>query len=113
MWLLELLSVCDWISPAIGAWQDARHFATGVHGTFSISVHKGELREAKKVLGKSSNNGKIGPTNVISTTMVAFDDEAMITIECYGGDDGYGSVREAMAKLNSKSIECWVNPKWA
>lgn len=105
-WLFELLSVCDWISPAVGTFQDATHFATGAHGTFSISVHKGELSQATKVL-KRSRSG------VVSTTTAAFDDEALITIECYGGKDGYSSIREAMSKLSENGIDCWVNPKWA
>ena len=113
MFILELFSMCDWVSPFIGTLQDAKYFATGQWGTFSISVYKGELREAKKVLEKSSGDGRIGPTNIISTTQAAFDQEAMITIECYGGDDGYESVRNAMSKLQEKGIDCWVHPDWA
>lgn len=104
----ELASCADWISPTIGAAKDAKHFATGVHGTLSISVRKGELWQAEKVLKKSNYQGDIGPTVVVSATTAPFDQEALITIECHGGADGYESVRGAMAKLAENNIECWV-----
>ena len=109
----EFLSVFDWIGPVVGLWQDSVHFATGVHNTFDISIEKGDLSQAKAILRKSSHNGEYGPTTVVSTTMTAFESDAMITIECYGGEDGYGSVREAMDKLAENGISCWVYPGWA
>ncbi len=102
-WLLELLSVCDYISPAIGMAQDVNHAITGSHPTMTIQVDKGYLHQAKKILGNA----------VVSTNTVAFDSMADITIECYGGEDGYGSVRDAVKELNRKGIHAEVYPPWA
>ncbi len=102
-WLLELLSICNYIDPLIETGKDINHAITGKHGTFEISVDKGNLGKAKKILGK----------RIISTTSVAFDNEESFTVECYGGEDGYGSVRDAMKELQNKGVYCWVFPPWA
>jgi len=93
-WLLELLSTMDYISPTVGMVQDAVHKGD----TLTIQVNKGDLSKAKKLLG----------SNVVSSNMVAFDSTADITIKCYGGEDGYGSIRSAIETLKSKGIDVSV-----
>jgi hypothetical protein len=111
-WLLELFSVCDWISPAVGMAQDFSHAATGIDNKFSISVHKGDLNRAVSLIRQQRHSKAF---EVISTNTVAFDDEALIDVPCFGmgRQDDYDSVREVMALLDKNGIHTWVYPLWA
>lgn len=104
--LLELFSIFDWVSPSIGAAKDFKNLATGLRPTFAISVDKGDLNRAQDVIKRAGYS-------VISTTQVAFDDEAFINVEQYGGVDGYDSIRWIMDKLQRAGIDTWVTPRWA
>lgn len=89
----EILSIFDWVTPAVETAKDIGYFVeTGSIGR-PISVNKGELNRAKKVLGKAG-------ITVISTTIAAFSREGMVDVP----DKQF---REALSVLADNGIDTW------
>lgn len=104
--ILESLTIFDYISPVVESGKDFSNFTTDIHGTLDISVNKGDLREAKKTIEGTGYK-------VISITTVAYDNEAHLSVESYGGPDGYESIRTSLSALHAKGIDAWVYLGWA